>query len=151
VALCLPGALAAQRNGGTLMATATVMAPPAAVRALAPERGGAALEGTAGAWRLSGRPGAPVGVSFIVPETLAPALARGGSPLPLVRRSATAQWQRPGDAIATRFDARSGATALLGTADDPSVRLALAWTPRPAAPAPWGQYLGTVVMTLVYY
>lgn len=151
VALCVPAALGAQRSAGTLMATATVMAPPATVRALAPERGRGARESAAGEWQLSGRPGAPVGISFHVPETLAPALAAGGPPLPLERRPARARWQRPGDPVATRFDARSGATALLGGPDDPSVRVALDWTPRPASHAPWGQYLGTVVMTLVYY
>jgi hypothetical protein len=151
VALAIPGTLAAQRNGATLMATATVVAHPATIRALARPDGAAALETTAGAWRLSGRPGAPVGVAFILPDTLVPARAAGGPPVPLAPRRATARWRRPGDGAATRFDAEDGAMALLGGADDPTVQLALAWTPRPRVAAPRGYYLGTLVVTLAYY
>jgi len=151
VALSIPGALAAQRNGATLMATATVLAPPATLRALARPEGAAGLEATAGTWRLSGRPGTPVGVAFTLPDTLVPARAAGGPPVPLAPRPGTARWRRPGDAAATRFDAQAGATAVLGGPDDPTVQLALAWTPRPREAAPRGLYLGTLVMTLAYY
>jgi hypothetical protein len=150
IALVFPGLLAAQGNAGTLFATATVVAHPARIQSLGRPQGAAGLEATAGSWRLSGRPGAPVGLSFTLPDTLTPARAEGGPPLALAPRRATARWQRPGHA-AVRFDAEAGATALIGGADDPTVRLALAWAPRAAEPVPPGWYLGTLVMTLAYY
>lgn len=148
VALFIPGLLAAQRNAGTMIASATVIAHPARLSPLAQSAG---RDGTAGAWRLSGRPGAPVGVTFTLPDTLTPARAAGGPPVPLGARRATARWQRPGDAAGHRFDAESGALAVIGDGDDASVRLALAWTPRPQQVPPRGHYLGELVMTLVYY
>lgn len=151
VALAIPGSLAAQRHGATLMATATVVAHPSTIRALAQPAGAAARETAAGTWRLSGRPGAPVGVTFTLPDTLVPARAAGGPPLPLAARRATARWRRPDARGGGVFDAETGATAVLGGADDPSVQLALAWSPRPAAAAAPGWYLGTLVMTLAYY
>jgi len=151
VALVLPGVVAAQRNAATLIASATVVAHPAALRPAARPAGGAAREATAGAWRLSGRPGAPVGIAFALPDTLIPARAEGGPPLSVASRRATARWQRPGDRAARAFDAETGTTAQLGGADDPSVGLSLAWTPQPAAAVAPGWYLGTLVVTLAYY
>lgn len=148
--LLAPGVLAAQRNTATMLASATVIAHPARLSPLA-RSGAAALESTAGAWRLSGRPGAPVGVSFTLPDALTPARDAGGPAVPLGARRATARWQRPGDAAGHRFDAESGALAVIGDGDDASVRLALAWTPRAQPTLPRGPYLGELVMTLVYY
>ena len=154
LALALPAlspGLGAQRSAATLIASATVVTSPATMRALERRAGTAALESSAGAWRLSGRPGAPVGVAFTLPDTLVPAAAAGGPAVPLATARATARWQQPTAGSWHAFDAEGGTVAVIGGADDPSVRLALAWTPRPDAAAPRGYYLGAMELTLVYY